>query len=86
MATRSICRLSLQPQPWSSYTRRDFLFAAPRASLGAPSSAAGGRLLGTIPFGAPGARRTPLERLLGKGLDARLFTDLSTLGNPPIPT
>jgi len=42
----------------------------------------GGRLLGTIPFAAPGGLRTPLERLLGRGLDARLFTDLSTLGTP----
>jgi len=50
------------------------------ARLQAPPA---GRLLGTIPFAAPGARRAPLERLLGKGLDARLFTDLTTLGNPP---
>jgi len=30
-------------------------------------------------LGASGARRTPLNHLLGSGLDARLFTDLSTL-------
>jgi DMSO/TMAO reductase YedYZ molybdopterin-dependent catalytic subunit len=64
-------------------TRRDFLSAA----LLAPAIAGlqpppGGRLLGTIPFGAPGTRRAPLNHLLGSGLDARLFTDLSTLGNP----
>ena len=60
-------------------TRRDFLSAA----LLAPAIARlqplpGGRLLGTIPLGARG-RRSPLNRLLGTGLDARLFTDLSTL-------
>jgi DMSO/TMAO reductase YedYZ molybdopterin-dependent catalytic subunit len=64
-------------------TRRDFLFVAALAPVLARLQApAGGRLLGTIPFAAPGSLRTPLERLLGKGLDARLFTDLSTLGNP----
>jgi DMSO/TMAO reductase YedYZ molybdopterin-dependent catalytic subunit len=66
----------------SSYTRRDFLFASLAPALARLQAPPAGRLLGTIPFGAPGARRAPLERLLGKGLDARLFTDLSTLGNP----
>jgi len=63
-----------------SYNRRDFLFAALAPAIARLQLPPGGRLLGTIPFGAPGARRTPLERLLGRGLDARLFTDLSTLG------
>jgi len=67
----------------SSYTRRDFLFASLAPALARLQAPPAGRLLGTIPFAAPGARRAPLERLLGKGLDARLFTDLSTLGNPP---
>jgi DMSO/TMAO reductase YedYZ molybdopterin-dependent catalytic subunit len=41
---------------------------------------AGGRLLGTIPLGRFDNRPTPpLERVLGTGLDARQFTDLSTL-------
>jgi DMSO/TMAO reductase YedYZ molybdopterin-dependent catalytic subunit len=61
-------------------SRRDFL----AASLLAPALAqlqapAGARLVGTIPFGASGGRATPLNRLLGSGLDARLFTDLSHL-------
>lgn len=67
----------------SSYSRRDFLFATLAPALARLQAPPAGRLLGTIPFAAPGARRAPLERLLGKGLDARLFTDLTTLGNPP---
>jgi DMSO/TMAO reductase YedYZ molybdopterin-dependent catalytic subunit len=63
-----------------SYSRRDFLFAALTPAIARLQLPPGGRLLGTIPFGAPAARRTPLERLLGRGLDARLFTDLTTLG------
>jgi DMSO/TMAO reductase YedYZ molybdopterin-dependent catalytic subunit len=35
------------------------------------------RLLGTVPLSTPSA--IPLERPIGSGLDARLFTDLSTL-------
>jgi len=39
-----------------------------------------GRLLGTLPLvRADGGPRAPLETHLGAGLDARLFTDLSTL-------
>ncbi len=61
-------------------TRRDFLFGAALApALAGLQPPPGGRLLGTIPLGASGARRTPLNHLLGSGLDARLFTDLSTL-------
>jgi DMSO/TMAO reductase YedYZ molybdopterin-dependent catalytic subunit len=67
--------------PDRSFSRREFLAAAllapAIAQLQPPS---GGQLLGTIPFGAPGTRRTPLDRLLGSGLDARLFTDLSSVG------
>jgi DMSO/TMAO reductase YedYZ molybdopterin-dependent catalytic subunit len=40
-----------------------------------------GDFIGTIPFGTPGIPTTPLNRRLGAGLDARLFTDLTTLGN-----
>ncbi len=39
--------------------------------------------LGTIPLSAPGA--APTGRLLGSGLDARLFTDLSQLWDPASP-
>jgi DMSO/TMAO reductase YedYZ molybdopterin-dependent catalytic subunit len=39
-----------------------------------------GRLAGTVPLGnAAGLPTAPLEQLLGSGLDARLFTDLSTI-------
>jgi DMSO/TMAO reductase YedYZ molybdopterin-dependent catalytic subunit len=61
--------------------RRQFLSAAALAPLIArlqPPS--GARLLGTVPFGTPGARRAPLNQLIGSGLDARLFTDLSSIG------
>jgi DMSO/TMAO reductase YedYZ molybdopterin-dependent catalytic subunit len=48
---------------------------------------AGARLIGTVPFEAP-RDAAPLEQLLGAGLDARLFTDLSSLdpGQPITPT
>jgi DMSO/TMAO reductase YedYZ molybdopterin-dependent catalytic subunit len=40
-----------------------------------------GELVRVLPFSAPGARETPLGEMVGgAGLDARLFTDLSTLG------
>src|SRR5215510_11152108 len=64
-------------------TRREFLLAALAPAIARFQAPAGGQLLGTIPFGTPGARLAPLNRLLGSGLDARLFTDLTTLGNPP---
>ena len=60
-------------------TRRDLLAAAFLAPLALQRDDA--RFLGVVPLGPPG-NRTPLERLLGNGLDARLFTDLTTLGNP----
>jgi DMSO/TMAO reductase YedYZ molybdopterin-dependent catalytic subunit len=62
-------------------TRRDFFTAAICASATAfarqnPSA----QLVGTLPLGNPAAvPPTPLNRLLGTGLSARLFTDLSTL-------
>jgi DMSO/TMAO reductase YedYZ molybdopterin-dependent catalytic subunit len=60
-------------------TRRDFLSAA----LLTPAALAfqpGARLIGTVPLGNPGRLPTPpFGRLLGSGLDARLFTDLSQL-------
>src|SRR5689334_18027331 len=39
---------------------------------------AGARLIDTVPFELP-RDAAPLEQLLGSGLDARLFTDLSSL-------
>jgi DMSO/TMAO reductase YedYZ molybdopterin-dependent catalytic subunit len=61
-------------------SRRDFLSAAVLAPAFLRQAAWGGRLLGTVPLGAPGGRSAPaFARLLGGGLDARLFTNLSTL-------
>ena len=68
-------------------TRREFLSAALLApALARLQPVQNGRLLGTVPFGVPGAPTTPLNRLLGAGLDARLFTDLSALSNESIVT
>ncbi len=71
---------SRTPNPESrDLTRRDFL----AASLLVPAFArqtSEARLLGSVPLGSPGATpAAPLERLLGSGLDARLFTNLSTI-------
>jgi DMSO/TMAO reductase YedYZ molybdopterin-dependent catalytic subunit len=63
--------------------RRDFLAAAllaPAAVFSAQNSDA--RLVGTLPLGNPsGAPATPLNQLLGSGLGARLFTDLSAMAD-----
>jgi DMSO/TMAO reductase YedYZ molybdopterin-dependent catalytic subunit len=63
-----------------SISRRDFL----SATLIGPAAFAfqrDARLIGTVPLGNPGgAPAPPFGRLLGSGLDARLFTDLSLLG------
>jgi sulfane dehydrogenase subunit SoxC len=59
--------------------RRQFLASASflPALARLQSLPAAGRLIGTIPFIHSG--NAPLDRRLGSGLDARLFTDLSTL-------
>jgi len=74
-------------------TRRDFLATSgvgiaaavlsPLARLAAAQPPlAHGRLIGTLRLGDPRRRDDPpLNRLLGSGLDARLFTDLSTLAS-----
>ena len=64
--------------------RRDFLKVGWLAALGPifarQAGLPGGRLLGTLPLGGQGAQPAPpFGRVLGSGLDARLFTDLSTL-------
>ncbi len=68
-----------------SVSRRDFL----SASLLLPAVArqtSEARLIGLVPLGNPGgAPPPPFGRLLGDGLDARLFTDLSLLGAPRTP-
>jgi DMSO/TMAO reductase YedYZ molybdopterin-dependent catalytic subunit len=63
-------------------TRREFLNAAaglvPAAALFQPTPDL--RYIGTVPFGhVAGRSATPLGRLLGSGLNARLFTDLSAI-------
>ena len=64
-------------------SRREFLVSAAAAALLprqilALQPVPVGRLVGTVPFGPPGTG-APLQQLLGSGLDARLFTDLSSL-------
>jgi DMSO/TMAO reductase YedYZ molybdopterin-dependent catalytic subunit len=67
--------------------RRQFLSAALFSpALVRLQTVAGGTLIETIPFGVPGAPTTPLNRLLGAGLDARLFTDLSLVTNQQLVT
>ncbi len=65
-----------------SLTRRDFLSAALVTPAFLRQLASGDRLIATVPLGTPGVTAPPFGRLLGSGLDARLFTDLSQLGNP----
>src|SRR5215471_14187142 len=67
----------------ASLTRRDFLSSALLLPALTPQSS-NARFLATVPLGNPGgAPAPPFGRLLGDGLDARLFTDLSTLGQEP---
>jgi DMSO/TMAO reductase YedYZ molybdopterin-dependent catalytic subunit len=73
-----------------SLTRRQFLSAALLAPAFAHQAPQGARFIGTVPLGNPGGLPTPpFGRLLGSGLDARLFTDLTRLdgsaGNPQSP-
>jgi len=59
-------------------TRRDFLAGALALPFFPQSSSA--RFVGVVPLGSTaGARTAPLNRLLGNGLDARQFNDLSTI-------
>jgi sulfane dehydrogenase subunit SoxC len=72
-------------------SRRAFLASAAalpfiNTSLLAQTAPADARLVGAVPFGVRGARTTPLNRLLGSGLDARLFTDLSRLETEALTT
>jgi len=62
-----------------SVSRRDFLSSALLLPALARQASAT-RLIGVVPLGNPGgAAPPPFGRLLGDGLDARLFTDLSTI-------
>jgi len=62
-------------------SRRDFLSTALLLPVLARRTSEA-RLIGTVPLIGPGASAPSFGRLLGDGLDARLFTDLSTLGQP----
>jgi DMSO/TMAO reductase YedYZ molybdopterin-dependent catalytic subunit len=64
-------------------SRRDFLSAALLLPAFARQTS-DARFIATMPLGNPGgAPPPPFGRLLGAGLDARLFTDLSQLGAAP---
>jgi DMSO/TMAO reductase YedYZ molybdopterin-dependent catalytic subunit len=62
-------------------SRRAFLAAtliSPATAFGRQNP--GARFIGTVPLGNPAVlSTTPTNRLLGRGLGARLFTDLSTI-------
>jgi len=59
-------------------SRRQFLSTLLASPLVSQSSDE--HFLASLPLGGPrGGARTPLERLLSRGLNARLFTDLSTI-------
>ncbi len=61
-------------------TRRSFLAAALLAPSFARQLPSGARFVATMPLGNPGAVDDPqFGRLLGSGLDARLYNDLSVL-------
>lgn len=67
-------------------TRRDFLTSVALLPALVQPPRTGATLVGTIPFGNRGTSVTPLNRLLGAGLDARLFTDLSGLSTGALVT
>ena len=64
-------------------SRRQFLTGALFAPLLQPPPASA-RFIAAIPLGEPGGTAPPFGRLLGTGLDARQFTDLSPLGEAAI--
>src|SRR5262245_3463130 len=67
-------------------SRREFLASAAFLPALAQLPSPARRLVGVVPFGVPGAPTTPLDRLLGAGLDARLFSDLSSISSERIVT
>jgi DMSO/TMAO reductase YedYZ molybdopterin-dependent catalytic subunit len=70
-----------------SLSRRDFIGAALLApALARLQPPIGARMLGTVPFGDPSNRGTPLGRVLGVGLDARQFTDVSNVSSDHLVT
>ena len=58
--------------------RRDFLSSALLLPALVPQTSSA-RFIATVPLVSPGGAAPPFGRLLGDGLDARLFTDLSQL-------
>src|SRR5262249_26042686 len=73
-------RESRIPNPEARPTRRDFLAASLLFPAALWPQSAAARFLATVPLGGvAGVPTTPLGTLLGSGLDARLFTDLSTI-------
>ena len=65
-------------------TRRSFLGAALLSPVLAQVGRVDAQLVGVVPLSGPGgASPAPFGRLLGDGLDARLFTDLSVIRHPP---
>src|SRR5205809_7692289 len=72
--------ISHQPFAMTELIRRQFISAVLAPAVFRQTSDE--RFLASMPLGgARGTARTPLERLLGRGLSARLFTDLSTISN-----
>ena len=68
------------PNPESRLSRREFLAASLFLPAIAAHQTSNARFISTVPLGtASGSPTAPLNRLLGNGLDARLFTDLSTI-------
>ncbi|HJZ74166.1 MAG TPA: molybdopterin-dependent oxidoreductase [Vicinamibacterales bacterium] len=66
-----------------SLSRRTFLAAALLLPAALRQAGRGdARFVSSVPLGTPGAASPPFGRLLGDGLDARLFTDLSQLVEP----
>jgi DMSO/TMAO reductase YedYZ molybdopterin-dependent catalytic subunit len=63
-------------------TRRDFLSSALVLPALVPQTSSA-RFIRAMPLVAPGVEPPPFGRLLGAGLDARLFADLSQLGAAP---
>ncbi len=71
------------PPDLPALSRRTFLSTLALTPAFLRQLPAGSRFVATIPLGNPGGfPSAPFGRLLGTGLDARQFTDLSAIGNP----
>jgi DMSO/TMAO reductase YedYZ molybdopterin-dependent catalytic subunit len=65
----------------TAVSRREFLSSALLLPTLLPQTSSA-RFISTVPLGTPGISAPPFGQLLGSGLDARLFTDLSQLDDP----